>query len=75
MQAFDNMKVGTKLGLGFALVLLLMLGMGIFALMQMSVVNDKSTEIAQNWMPSIRVVEELNTNTSDYRIAELDHVS
>ncbi|WP_339491901.1 methyl-accepting chemotaxis protein [Pseudomonas rhizophila] len=74
MNIFSNMKVSTKLGLGFAAVLLLMFGVGVFSLMQMSVINDKSSEIADNWMQSVRLVEELNTNTSDYRVAELNHI-
>lgn len=71
---FKNMKIGAKLGLGFGAVLLLMSILGVFSLQRMGVVNDKSTEIAQNWMPSIRMVEEINTGTSDYRIAEYEHV-
>ena len=73
MSAFSEMKVGTKLGLGFATVLALMLGMGLFALNQMSSINDKSTEMAENWMPSIHFVSALNTDASDFRILELEH--
>ena len=73
MNAFSEMKVGTKLGLGFATVLLLMLGMSLFALNQMASINQKSTDMAENWLPSVRFVEELNTDTSDYRILELEH--
>lgn len=74
MEAFNNMKIGTKLGLGFAVVLILMGIMGVSALMQMSKVNDQSTEITTNWLPSIRYIMDLNTNTSDFRIAELAHI-
>jgi methyl-accepting chemotaxis protein len=69
-----NMKVAVKLGLGFGTVLILMAIMGVFSLDQMNKVNQQSTDMAQNWMPSIRVVEEINTNTSDFRIAELQHI-
>lgn len=69
-----NMKTATKLSLGFGIVLLLMAILGIFSLQKMGTVNDMSTEIATNWMPSIKVVEEINTNTSDYRIKEFKHV-
>lgn len=74
MEAFNNMKIGTKLGLGFAIVLILMGIMGISALTQMSKVNDQSTEITTNWLPATRFIMDLNTNTSDYRIAELAHI-
>ena len=69
-----NMKLAPKLFGAFAIVLLLMASLGLFALLQMSKVNDSSTDIASNWMPSIKLVKEIDTNTSDYRIAELEHV-
>ncbi|URI11712.1 methyl-accepting chemotaxis protein [Aquincola tertiaricarbonis] len=68
---FSSMKIATRIGLGFAAVIALMLGLGGFAIYQMAHINDASSEIADNWMPSIRLVEEMNTNTSDLRIAEL----
>ncbi|MEF7616318.1 methyl-accepting chemotaxis protein [Aquincola sp. MAHUQ-54] len=71
---FSSMKIGTRIGLGFAAVIVLMLAMGGFAILQMGKVNDSSTDIADNWLPSIRYVEEMNTNTSDLRILELQHV-
>ena len=72
---FANMKIGTRIGLGFALVLLLMLGMGMFATDKLAQVNQSSTDMAQNWMPSIRYIQQMNTNTSDLRVAELQHVA
>ena len=69
-----NMKLAPKLFGAFAIVLLLMASLGLFALVQMSKVNDSSSEIASNWMPSIKYIKEIDTNTSDYRIAELEHV-
>jgi methyl-accepting chemotaxis protein len=74
MNLFRDLKIATKLGLGFFLVLLLMTIMGAMALSEMSKVNDQSTEISTNWMPSINFIHQVNTATSDYRIAELNHV-
>lgn len=69
-----NMKMFGKLGLGFGIILLFLLALGIMSLQRMSVVNEQSTILAENWMPSIKVVEEINTNTSDLRIYEYEHV-
>ncbi|WP_026602494.1 HAMP domain-containing methyl-accepting chemotaxis protein [Methylomonas sp. 11b] len=69
-----NMGIALKLALGFGSLLALLCFLGIFSLIQMGDINGMSTEIATNWMPSIRYVEEMNTNISDYRIAELKHV-
>ena len=69
-----NMKVMGKLNLGFGIILVFLLALGIISIQKMGVVNDQSTILAENWMPSIKVVEEINTNTSDLRIAEFQHV-
>lgn len=74
MNFFRQLKIATKLGLGFFLILALMTFLGLMALSEMSKVNDQSTDIAKNWMPSINFVNQMNTATSDYRIAELQHV-
>jgi methyl-accepting chemotaxis protein len=71
----QNMKIGVVIGAGFAVILLMMLGMGGFATLQMSRVNDASTEISTNWLPSVRYVERLDTNTSDFRTAEVQYVT
>jgi len=70
-----NIKIGVVIGAGFGAVLLLMLGMGGFATVQMSKVNDASTEISTNWLPSVRYIELLDTNTSDFRTAEVQYVT
>ena len=70
----NNLKMATKLSLGFGIVLILMIVSGIISLNRMSIVNDQSTILSENWMPSIKVTEEINTNTSDFRIAEYEHV-
>lgn len=72
---FKNMKIGVRLGLGFGLVLVLMVVMGAIALQRMDVVNQQSTEIAANWMPSVRLTTEINMDTSDYRIQEYKHIA
>ena len=69
-----NMKIMGKLALGFGIVLVFLLSLGIISLQKMSAINDQSTVITESWMPSIKVVQEINTNTSDYRIAEYQHV-
>ncbi|MFD2112327.1 methyl-accepting chemotaxis protein [Thiorhodococcus fuscus] len=71
---FKTMKLRTKLAIGFGLLILLAAATGGFAILQMGKVNQASTEITVNWMPSIRYVQSMNTKTSDFRIAELQHV-
>ncbi len=68
------MSLKAKLALGFGVLILLIAALGGFALMQMGTVNDKSTELASNWLPSVDISGRLNTATSDFRSAGLQHV-
>jgi methyl-accepting chemotaxis protein len=71
---FSNLKISLKLALAFLAVLSLTTFMGIFSIVELSQVNQTSTDMEVNWMPSVRVTSEMNTNTSDFRIAELQHI-
>lgn len=69
------MTLKMKLAAGFAVVLALTAFLGVFGILKLSEVNDKSTEIAENWMPSIDAVHRVNTATSDLRLYEYSHVA
>ncbi|WP_291448305.1 methyl-accepting chemotaxis protein [Desulfovibrio sp.] len=68
------MKLRTKLSLSMGLLMVMLCGLGIFSLYQMNNINDASTEISKNWMPSTVNAQRLNTLTSDYRIQEILHI-
>jgi len=74
MQWFYNLKVASKLTVAFTCVLIMTVFLGIFSIIQLSKTNGMTNEIATNWMPTIRYASDMNTNTSDFRIAELQHV-
>ncbi|WP_419681544.1 HAMP domain-containing methyl-accepting chemotaxis protein [Aliarcobacter butzleri] len=69
-----NLKVSKKLFTGFGIIVSLVIILGILSTQKMSVVNDQSTIIAENWLPSVVVTNKINTATSDYRILEYDHI-
>jgi signal transduction histidine kinase len=50
----------------------LILGFGIFTIHLFSGFNQLSDELREVWLPSTRVLGDLNNNTSDYRAAEGD---
>lgn len=54
MKWFTDLKISKKLISVFGLVTVLVLGQGIFALLQLGRVNDAAEDIATNWLPSIR---------------------
>lgn len=74
MQWFNNLRVSRKLILSFSLILALTASLGLFAVSRLSAVNASIEEIAWNWMPSAILSSQINTDTSDFRIAELQHV-
>ena len=69
-----NMNVSSKLGLGFGILIILVVLLGIISMQKMSNINDQSTIITENWMPSIKVVEEINMGAADFRIAQYDRI-
>jgi methyl-accepting chemotaxis protein len=74
MTWFLNRKLATKLILSFAVVLALTAGLGVFAIDRMAALNDDSTEIADSWLPSVRLVQGMNTNLSDRRLLTYKHL-
>ena len=68
------MKIRTKLLIAFTSLALLILVFGIVTLQLMNVVNEQSTIVATNSLPSVLYSSNMNTMTSDFRIAELRHI-
>lgn len=64
------MTLKAKLLLLTSVLLILLIGLGIFSLYQMNNINMASTEISQNWMPSTNNINALNTAASDFRLYE-----
>lgn len=65
-----NLRIKSKLLILVIAMTAVIIFIGSLSIIFMGQINSGSTEIAENWMPSIIVAEELNTMTSDYRIEE-----
>ncbi len=63
-----------KMRFALAALAVLMTVAGVFAVNRLAVVNDLSTQMADIWMPRAELLGEVNTATSDYRIAEAMHI-
>ncbi len=70
----SDLNLKTKLLGGFLLVVTIVIIQALSGLYQLKEVNDKSTEIAENWLPSVKLTGAMNTATSDLRIAQFQHV-
>jgi methyl-accepting chemotaxis protein len=70
----SNFKIGTKLMVGFAIVLVIAIAQSLYGVYTLKSVNSKSTEIADNWLRSVMYVSAMDVNTSDIRVAQFQHL-
>ena len=70
-----RLTIKAKLAGAFAAVLAIAMVLGVVGVMKMSAVNDQSTVITENWMPSIDAIHSLNTATSDLRAQQYAHIT
>ncbi len=68
------MRLSTKLIFMTTVLLAALGGLGYFSVIQLQKVNQKSTDISTNWLPSTINVQRINTLTSDYRIYEISYI-
>lgn len=66
-----RLDIGRRAALIFALLALLLLGLGGFALLQMKHMDDSSDEVRENWIPSVVVIERISSTTGRIRALTL----
>ncbi len=71
MRAFLNLRLFNKLLLSFAMVLVLCLGLGVFSVVQLGKVNQTSTDLETNWMPSVQMLLEMKYDLARHRSQEM----
>ena len=69
----DKMSIKKRLITIELISILGMIAIGLVAIVTSVSINQASTDIAKYWAPAVIAAEELNTHTSDYRIAEHNH--
>jgi methyl-accepting chemotaxis protein len=71
---FANLNIGQRLAVCFGALAALLLAVAAAALWCMGGMRTSTVDINSNWLPSVERVNKLNTNTSDFRITEFQHV-
>jgi methyl-accepting chemotaxis protein len=71
---FSNLKIGSRLALGFGAILLLLCAVAGIGTYQTYRINERVLDLDQNWMPSVKVLGELITHANGVRQATLRHV-
>jgi len=74
MKWFYDLKISKKLIFSFLLIIILVTGLGIFAITQLDKVNKASSDMATNWLPSIRTLSQLKLSLERMRSLELQHI-
>ncbi|MGI2175177.1 methyl-accepting chemotaxis protein [Shewanella ulleungensis] len=69
-----DIKIGKLLLLGFSIPVIAIIGLMLLSLSQMDTINQQSTEISSNWLPSVQLIERINTQTADLRNDEAVHI-
>ncbi|QSX32145.1 methyl-accepting chemotaxis protein [Shewanella avicenniae] len=69
-----DMKIAWRAGVSFGLIAVIMILMAAFAVQQMNQLNNASTEINNNWLPSVRQNSALLYLTQKLRVSEFTHV-
>jgi methyl-accepting chemotaxis protein len=71
MTWFSDKKIATKLLMAFVLVLCLTTFMGVFAIQKLAAVRGTTNDFAQNWLPSIHILDDMQAALGAQRRAEL----
>ncbi|MFT3799612.1 MAG: methyl-accepting chemotaxis protein [Burkholderiaceae bacterium] len=68
---FTRMKLSIRLFGAFSVVLVLMIGFGLYSMQRMATLNGAADEIARNLLPSVREVSRVKADVAMVRILEL----
>ncbi|NKE43343.1 methyl-accepting chemotaxis protein [Roseomonas frigidaquae] len=71
----SRMSIRERLIASFAFLLLCVVGIGGFSINRMQAIDGASSEIVENWLPSIQALGKIRGSMSDIRIGVLNHVN
>lgn len=63
-----SIRIGLRLSLGFGLLALLIIVLGIFSTKQLTIMNSDTEQITGNWLPSIENLGTMNVAILRYRV-------
>lgn len=66
---FSNLKLGVKLGIGFALILVLLVGVAIIGITRMEVINTYLTKVGTSTLQQVEAAAELRDSVNSIAIA------
>lgn len=70
-MSLRNLTIARRAGLGFTLISLLVALLGWFAMVQMSTIRESEVAVETNWLPSMRVINDIRENMLRIRTISL----
>ncbi|WP_374633749.1 methyl-accepting chemotaxis protein [Ferrovibrio sp.] len=70
----SSLTINLKLGIVFAALLAIFLGFGTFVIALMADMNSRSDEIRTNWLPSVRMVDDITLSATEFRVIQVRHI-
>ena len=74
MNTLTRLKIGPRLIVGFATVLVLSVVVGAFSLTRLGMVNDNTKDLATNWLAAMRSLDEYSVALCTIRRAEANSI-
>jgi methyl-accepting chemotaxis protein len=74
MKWFNNLRISGKIFSVVLAVLMLTVFLGIFSVVQLARVNESTVDLATNWLPSVKVLGQLESITGEFRRSEFQHI-
>ena len=69
-----SLKISTRLAGAFGLLVLLLVGLAVAAYSQLSSIHDDTLDLADSWLPSVQVVNQMQTQATGDRVAVATHI-
>jgi methyl-accepting chemotaxis protein len=69
-----QLTIAYRAAIGFAIITLLLVGLGGFAYGRMAAINHASTQISELWLPSVQASGQMGLLMSEFRLSEMSHV-
>lgn len=69
------LSLKAKLGLAFGALLIMLAGLGTVAIVQINEISDEAQTIADEWLPRVDTVHDLNSTLNRYRVRQFAHVA
>ena len=73
-MSLSDLRIQTKLMLGFGLVLALLVGVSVFGITQLHQVTDQTRIINDRWLPSVYSIEEMRLGVAGFRRQQYAHL-